>query len=88
MLFSESHDGCSSSSFHALFSPFGQVPGATEHYSEPLCCICYEAAPSVPSMLCGHKALCAACATVVESGTRQCPLCRERFVRKIEVFSL
>lgn len=25
-------------------------------YSEPTCCICYEAAPAVASMICGHKA--------------------------------
>jgi len=62
----------------------GKAPAMAVDYSEPTCCICYEAAPAVASMICGHKALCNACATVVESGTKQCPLCRERFVRPCE----
>lgn len=64
----------------------GKVPAAVvEDFREPTCCICYEAEPSVQSMICGHKALCNTCASVVESGTKQCPLCRERFVRPWDV---
>ncbi|CAJ1442611.1 unnamed protein product [Effrenium voratum] len=60
----------------------GEAPVMRKDYCEPECCICYEATPTVPSIICGHKALCEPCALVVESGTRQCPLCRERFVRR------
>ncbi|CAE7377135.1 unnamed protein product [Symbiodinium pilosum] len=52
-------------------------------FTETKCCICLDAKPTVPSMLCGHVALCEDCAGVVESGTKQCPMCRERFVRRM-----
>lgn len=36
----------------------GETPGpSTEVYAESMCCICYEAPPEVPSMICGHKVL-------------------------------
>jgi len=53
------------------------------NFAETKCCICLDAKPTVPSMLCGHVALCEDCAGVVESGTKQCPMCRERFVRRM-----
>lgn len=37
---------------------------------------------SAARRLAAPEALCEPCALVVESGTRQCPLCRERFVRR------
>eukprot|EP00931_Biecheleriopsis_adriatica_P117908 TRINITY_DN9338_c0_g1_i1.p1 TRINITY_DN9338_c0_g1~~TRINITY_DN9338_c0_g1_i1.p1 ORF type:complete len:353 (-),score=54.68 TRINITY_DN9338_c0_g1_i1:169-1227(-) len=52
--------------------------------NESCCCVCFEAAPVVSSMLCGHTALCNECATMVERGTKQCPICRKRFIRKAE----
>lgn len=33
-----------------------EVPAAVVDFREPTCCICYEAEPSVQSMICGHKA--------------------------------
>jgi len=56
---------------------------SSELFTESKCCICLDAEPTVPSMLCGHVALCEDCAGVVESGTKQCPMCRERFVRRM-----
>ena len=77
------------SSRAALHTPRNAPPQAVTRTSsadlfrEPKCCICLDAKPTVPSMLCGHVALCEDCAGVVESGTKQCPMCRERFVRRM-----
>jgi len=51
---------------------------------EDQCCACLDAEPSVTSLLCGHRVLCDACAESVEQISRCCPLCRERFVRKVD----
>ncbi|CAE7543784.1 lcdH [Symbiodinium natans] len=56
---------------------------SSDLFKETKCCICLDEKPTVPSMLCGHVALCEDCAGVVESGTKQCPMCRERFVRRM-----
>ena len=48
--------------FHHFFTIFqlvmwsAEVPAAVVDFREPTCCICYEAEPSVQSMICGHKA--------------------------------
>lgn len=51
---------------------------------EELCCICLTAAPTVTSLFCGHRAMCGACADIVEAGDKRCPLCRERFARSVD----
>jgi len=48
------------------------------------CCVCLEADPCVTSLLCGHCVLCAACADLIASGTRRCPICRVRFAHAIK----
>merc|ERR1712232_233565 len=48
---------------------------------EERCCICLSEPPTVANLLCGHCALCSACADLVEAGPRRCPLCRARFTR-------
>jgi len=43
------------------------------------CCVCLDSSACVTSLLCGHKVMCEACARVILSGTRRCPICRVQF---------
>lgn len=53
-------------------------------FGEERCCVCLDAKPQAVSEICGHRALCNECADIVERGTKQCPICRLRFARRVD----
>lgn len=56
--------------------------------SEDVCCVCWDAAPTVRSAVCNHTALCEDCASAVIGNSvtaARCPLCRARFVPTLKL---
>jgi len=47
-----------------------------ERVEEPLCVVCFDAAPQVVLLECGHVVLCRACAQQIMLTSRSCPVCR------------
>ena len=59
---------------------------ATFGSEEVLCKVCCEDVVNAVFLECGHLVCCLECATKIEKGSRECPICRSRIVRVVHVF--